>query len=174
MKINFQTIYSRTTQYSNSFLPSVVRDWNSLPCADRDTDTINYFKQSLNQNMVCVPKYCYTGKRKLQILHTRIRTGCSSLNFDLYSKNIVDSPLCTCGSGNIENADHFFLRCPLYINQRTELTNSILFYTTMTLNVLLSGTNHYLTIRMWQYLTASKNIYWQQTNLIVIELGKNL
>ena len=31
------------------------------------------------------------------------------------------------------------------------------------------GTNHYLTIRMWQYLTY---IYWQQKDLVVIELGK--
>ena len=28
---NLQTVPSRTTQYCNSFLPSVVRDWNSLP-----------------------------------------------------------------------------------------------------------------------------------------------
>ena len=33
---------------------------------------------------------------------------------------------------------------------------------------------YYLTIWMWQYLTASKNIYWQQKDLVVIELGKNL
>ena len=167
---NLQTIYSRTTQYSNSFLPSVVRDWNSLPCADRDTDTTNSFKQRLNQNMVCIPKYYYTGKRKLQILHTRIRTGCSSLNFDLFSKNIVDSPLCTCGSGNIENADHFFLRCPLYIDQRTELTNSILLYTTMTLNVLLSGDEslpHNLNVAIFdsvqKYILATKRFSSNRT-----------
>ena len=83
---NLQTIYSRTTQYSNSFLSSVVRDWNNLPCVVRDTDSTNSFKQRLNQDRVRIPKYFYTGKRKIQILYTRLRTGCSSLNFDLFSK----------------------------------------------------------------------------------------
>ena len=136
---NLQTVPSRTTQYSNSFLPSVVRDWNSLPCADRDVDSTISFKQRLNQNRVFVPKYYYTGKRKAQILHTRLRTGCSSLNFDLYSKNIVESPLCACGHGEIENVYHFFLRCPLYPDQRIDLNNTISRYTALTLNVLLSG-----------------------------------
>ena len=47
----------------------------------------------------------YKGKRKLQVVHTRIRTNCSALNSDLFRKNIVDSPSCTCGA--MENAYHF-------------------------------------------------------------------
>ena len=136
---NLQTVPSRTTQYCNSFLPSVVRDWNSLPCADKDVDSTISFKQRLNQNRVFVPKYYYTGKRKSHILHTRLRTGCSSLNFDLYSKKIVESPLCACGHGEIENVYHFFLRYPLYRDQRIDLNNTISRYTALTLNVLLSG-----------------------------------
>ena len=37
---------------------------------------------------------------------------CSSLNPHLYSKNIVDSPLCQCGA--IETTKHYLLYCPLY------------------------------------------------------------
>ena len=37
---------------------------------------------------------------------------CSSLNQHLYSKNIVDSPLCQCGA--IETTEHHLLHCPLY------------------------------------------------------------
>ena len=117
----------------------MVKDWNNLPCAVRDADSTNYFKQRLNQDRVRIPKYFYTGKQKIQILHTRLRTGYSSLNFDLFSKNILDSPLCACGRGEIENADYYFLRCPLYRDYRTELINTVLLYTTLTLNVLLSG-----------------------------------
>ena len=34
--------------------------------------------------------YYYSGNRKLQILYTRPRTGCSSLNHDLFLKHITD------------------------------------------------------------------------------------
>ena len=87
---DLQSVNSRTTLYFNSFLPSVIRDWNSLPCADRNVETIDSFKRYLNQHRATVPKYFYTGNRKSQILHTRLQLGCSSLNYDLFLKNIVE------------------------------------------------------------------------------------
>ena len=106
---NIRTIHSRTSQCYNSFLPAVIRDWNDLPCPDRIIDTADDFKRQLNQGRVIVPKYFHTGNRSMQILHTRLRTGYSSLNYDLYSKNIIESPLCNCRCGDTENADHCFL-----------------------------------------------------------------
>ena len=111
---NIRTIQSRTNQYYNSFFPAAIREWNDLPCSDRIVDTVDDFKRQLSQGRVIVPKYFYAGNRSMQILHTRLRTGCSSLNYDLYSKNIIESPLCNCRCGEIENADHFFFRCHLY------------------------------------------------------------
>ena len=70
-----QTI-NRTALYLNSFLPSVIREWNTLSENDKYVDSIDSFKQN------CSSKIFYTGSRKLQILHTRLRTGCSSLNHD--------------------------------------------------------------------------------------------
>ena len=46
---NLQTIHSRTTLYSNSFLPSTVRDWNNLSQEGRQIDTVNTLKQFLNR-----------------------------------------------------------------------------------------------------------------------------
>lgn len=168
---NLQTIYSRTTQYSDSFLPSAVRDWNNLPCAVRDADSTDAFKQHLNQDRARVPKYYYTGKRKLQIIHIRIRTRCSYLNFDLFPKNNVDRPLCTCGRDDIENADLFFLRCPLYRDYRTKLTNTVLLYTNMTLMYFYPGMKHYPTHRAWQYLKLCEAIFLQRKDLILIQLN---
>ena len=108
---NVQTLVSHTSQYFHSFLPSVIRDWNSLADDTRNADTVDTFKRKIHENTVVIPKHYYTGSRQLQILHTRIRTGCSALNNDLFLKNIVESPLCACRSGDIENADHFFLKC---------------------------------------------------------------
>ena len=60
---------------------------------------------------------------------------------DLFLKNIIDSPLCTCtcNSGEIENAYHFFFICQLYTHLRVELRQSITQYCNMTLDVLLRG-----------------------------------
>ena len=56
------------------------------------------------------PKYYTAGSRKGQILHARLRMQCSSLNADLYRKNIIPSPSCSCGG--FESANHFFYICP--------------------------------------------------------------
>ena len=135
---NIRTIYSCTSQYYNSFLPAVIRDWNDLR---RIVDTVDDFKRQLNQGRVIVPKYFYTGNRSMQILHTRLRTGCSSLSYDLYSKNIIES-LCNCRCGDTENADHFFFRCHLYRNHRQELMDTISQHGNITLNIILNGDLH--------------------------------
>ena len=85
---NLQSIHSRTTLYCNSFLPSVVRDWNSLLYTDRNIDSTDFFKYRLNQTRAYVPRYYYTGKRRPQIVHTRLRTRARALNFDL-TQNIL-------------------------------------------------------------------------------------
>lgn len=136
---DIRTINAHTSQYFNSFLPSVIRDWNSLPNDDKNVDTTDSFKKRLSQSRVAVPNYFYTGARKPQTLHTRLRTKCSSLNYDLFLKNIIDSPLCGCGSGEIENAEHFFLRCRLYGEFRADLLETVSQYCAISLPVLLNG-----------------------------------
>ena len=86
---NIQTIHARTNQQYNSFLLSKIRDWNNLTLDVRNSDSLYRFKRNLNNNDRFVPKYFYSGIRKLQILHTRLRTGCSSLNHDLFVKHIT-------------------------------------------------------------------------------------
>ena len=134
---DLQTIYARTNQYYNSFLPSAVGSWNNLPVEAKESDSVNSFKRFLNQNKTPVPKYYYTGSRKAQILHTRLRTNCSSLNMGLFLKNISDSPLCRCES--LQNAQHFFFHCPYFQDQRNELLNAVLQFQTPSLSLLLYG-----------------------------------
>ena len=105
---NIRTIHSRTSQSYNSFLPAVIRDWNDLSCPDRIEDTVDNFKRQLNQDRVIVLKYFYTDNRSMQILHAILRSGCSSLNYNLYSKNIKDPPLFNCRWGDIEHAALLF------------------------------------------------------------------
>ena len=83
---NVQTVVSHTNQYFHSFLPSAIREWNTLSEDIRNVDTVESFKRRINQDMITIPKHFYMGSRQLQILHTRLRTGCSSLNNDLFLK----------------------------------------------------------------------------------------
>ncbi len=120
---NIHPPHSRTVLYTNSFLPSVIREWNQLPLPVREASTLMTFKTLINTQSTVIPKYYYYGLRKAQVLHTRLRTNCSSLNNDLYRKNISDSPLCRCGS--IENVQHYLLNCPYYHDKRQDLFQTI-------------------------------------------------
>ena len=94
--------------YYNSFLPSTVRAWNNVNDEAKQSNSVNTFKCFLNKDKTRIPKHFYVGSRKAQVLHTRLRTNCSSLNLDLFLKNISDSPLCRCGSVYRECPTLFF------------------------------------------------------------------
>ena len=134
---DIRTVNARTSQYFSSFLPSTIREWNTLPESQRNSLTITSFKYQLNQPNSYIPKFSYVGERRVQILHTRLRTKCSSLNYYIFSKNLTDSPLCRCGS--VENTEHYLLQCRLYHQSRTEMLNSISQVCHVTLDVLLFG-----------------------------------
>ena len=103
---DIQSIRARTNLFFNSFFPSTIRAWNSLPQDIKDANTATAFKYCLNRHRRLPPKYYNAGSRIGQILHARLRMGCSSLNSHLYSKNIVPSPSCACGE--LESCYHFF------------------------------------------------------------------
>ena len=71
------------------------------------------------------------------MLHSRLRTKCSSLNQHLFKCNIVPSPLCTCGA--IESVSHYFLECQRFTHQREVLVNAIAPYTSPTITHILFG-----------------------------------
>ena len=134
---DIRTVNARTSQNFSSFLPSTIREWNTLPESQRNSSTITSFKYQLNQPNSYIPKFYYVGERRVQILHTRLRTKCNSLNYYIFTKNLTDSPLCRCGS--VENTEHYLLQYRLYRQPRTEMLNSISQVCHVTLDVLLFG-----------------------------------
>ena len=134
---HLHTIRTNSQLYYKSFIPSVIREWNELPLETRNSTSILAFKRKLNSNLNAPPKYFCDGKRLGQIYHARLRTNCSSLNHHLFTKNIVDSPLCTCGS--VEDTHHFLFSCNRFTNLRVELFEKIVPICTPTLGVLLFG-----------------------------------
>ena len=134
---NLSDISSRTTLYARSFMPSTINDWNELPLHVRNMNSLSSFKAYLSSSKPKSNKLYYYGKRWLQVIHTRLRTGCSTLFHHLFMKNIVDSPLCRCGS--VETTQHFFFDCSRYDNIRPNLINEVSRVTTPSLDVLLYG-----------------------------------
>ena len=109
---DIRTIHTNTNLFYNSFYPSTIREWNNLAQEIKDASSVASFKYQLNRETRnrAPPKYYSAGSRKGQILHARLRMQCSSLNADLYRKNIIPSPSCSCGG--FESAYHFFYICP--------------------------------------------------------------
>ena len=128
---DIRTVNARTSQYFSSFLPSSIREWNTLPEEQRNATTVTSFNYQLHQPRSSIPKFYYVGERQTQIFHTRLRTKCSSLNYYIFLRNLTDSPFCRCGS--IENTEHFLLQCRLYQQSRVTILCHV------TLDVLLSG-----------------------------------
>ncbi|MCU7801465.1 MAG: hypothetical protein KZQ70_15375, partial [gamma proteobacterium symbiont of Lucinoma myriamae] len=134
---NLHTIHAKSQLYYNSFLPSVIRDWNELPDETRNSPSVSALKRKLNSNIAIPPRFYFAGKRLGQIYHARLRTNCSSLHQHLFAKNIVDSPLCACGA--VEDTHHFLLLCNRFDNLRQELFDIVSTICRPTLDVLLFG-----------------------------------
>ena len=84
-------VYLRMTVLgtSNLNILSSVRAWNSLPNEAKQCNSVNSFKYYLKRDTIQTQKYFYFGSRKAQILYTRLRTKCSSLNLDLFHKTLL-------------------------------------------------------------------------------------
>ena len=111
---------ARTVSYINSFLPSTIREWNSLDESVRNSPSLNSFKFQINRNSetYTYPRYfdVIHTTRVGQIYHARLRLECSSLKHHLFNKNIVADPLCSCGA--VETTSHYLLTCDNYRNLR--------------------------------------------------------
>ena len=135
---NIQTIHSASQSYYNSFLPSVIRE-NDLSEEVRNSVTISTFKCKLDSNIKSPLKFYFRRTRIGHIYHARLRTNCSSLNQHLFSNNIDNSPLCTCGA--IEDTQHFLFVCNRYNDLRRELFDSVSVIRQPSLNLFLEMQN---------------------------------
>ena len=74
---------------ASSFIPSTTEIWNNLDMETRNSPTLSTFKNKIKENVFKSPEYYNEGCRKLNILHTRLRHQCSSLNADLTRVHIL-------------------------------------------------------------------------------------
>jgi hypothetical protein len=133
------SIPCRTSRFYNSYFPSCVRLWNDLDDVAKNSPTTNSFQAYLmTQTPRKHPQYYYLGQRPLNILLTRLRLNCSTLNSYLYKIGVSDSPKCRCGN-SVETTAHYFLHCPLYATQRRKLHDCLLRFATFNIETILHG-----------------------------------
>lgn len=116
--LNLQCIPCRTLNYSKSFLPDTINIWNDLPEHIKTLTDLSAFKSALSNRPKSVHFDLNIGSRRCQILHCRLRLGCSDLNADKFNRHISDTSDCLCGHA-CENALHYFFVCPRFSQVRT-------------------------------------------------------
>jgi hypothetical protein len=148
-RLNFYNIRSRNeytipivhhNKYANSLLLKGMKLWNNLDMSTRDLQSLSDFKSKIKPKIKKEIKkeILYYGERWPNIMHARLRMGCSKLKSDLfYNLHVIDDPLCTCGQR--ETAEHFFLHCPKYMELREQLIYKIDCVEPVTIDTLLYG-----------------------------------
>ena len=131
---NIRSIRTNTNIFFH-FFPFTIIAWNGLSDDIKNAPTVTSFKYQLNKDRQTQSKYFQAGSRMGQVLHARLRMGCSSLNADLYRQNIVPSPSCSCGGS--QSTYHFLFMCPNYNDIKyTYLPNNLY---TLDIHQLLPG-----------------------------------
>ena len=165
---NFNLPATRTESFKQSFIPRGVKMWNSLELSIRNSTSLSSFNYALSKNQ---SKQILRNKSKLyafgnrfnNIIYSRLGVGCSSLNFDLcFNLKVLSHSRCLCGDP-YENSHHFFLKCPLYNDLRTELFANIIMFSPINLNTILFGNsdlslpiNKQIFLHVHKYINDSK------------------
>ena len=140
----YRNVLAKTECFKLSFFPNTIKDWNLLNHEIKSSATIGIFKSRLKKELFGKKYECnyyyYLGRRKVNSILSSMRMGCSSLNFDLYRNQLVNSATCQCGTSE-ETVFHFFLECNLYLVQRNNLFEELSDLRNLTLNIntLLHG-----------------------------------
>ena len=112
----------KTERFKRSFIPTSIRQWNTLSTSLIETHPFNKFRALLKKQYRPnhPPVWYYTGKKRPNLLLTRLRLNNSHLYADLYRCNLASDPSCSCGYRN-EDRIHYLMDCPSYVVFRDEL-----------------------------------------------------
>ena len=133
-------------------------EWNDSE--SQSCPSVTSFKRSISNRQV-VPNFYQIGSRIEQILHARLRTNCSCLNYTMFSKNIIQNKFCDCDE--IEYTQHFLFHCARYTAQRQIMIEEVQRHCVPTLDILLFGdmslnshTNSTIFEAVQKFITHSK------------------
>ena len=134
---------SRTQTYHSSLIPASIRSWNNADNTLKQVTSLELFRSTLfisnNQDARFPKQFLYSyGKRKVSLIHARMRMKCSNLKGHLSDMNIVENASCPCGHPYEDNI-HYFMVCPLYARRRTKLQNIIYQHSNFSIRTILYG-----------------------------------
>ena len=115
-----------TNRYKTSFFPFCYYGWPNLEENIRNANSLSDFKTKYlhlirpSAKGICPPVDNFGLKRltQLRVEHSDLRSHRFNKKFN------CTSPTCRCGMEE-ETNEHYFLRCPLFRNQRTHLLSSL-------------------------------------------------
>ena len=145
---------TRINAYTNSFFPSAARLWNELCNTLKNLPSVESFKYMHSSKLPKPNPLFYYGGRLEAAIHARLRINNSPLRAHLCNHlNVIDSPLCPCGSGQNETPKHYFFECQLYDQQRRALKSNLLPLVINRVDHLLfgvPGTDHLDNIQLFE------------------------
>ena len=122
--LNFKAFKTKSSRYQQSFFPSCIKLWNSLPDEQKCSPSIDFFKRHLTSAHVYCPPwppdYFGYGNRRHSVLLTQLRLGHGMLQQQRFNIGLTNDPSCTCGCPK-ETEMHYILQCPLYSVARRKL-----------------------------------------------------
>ena len=158
---------ARLNVLANSFFPHTIRVWNELDRAVKNLPSVSAFKAHHARGLPIRNTLYYYGGRLEAAIHARMRIGNSPLKADLCNTlHVIASPECPCGTGETEDAKHFFYKCHLFEEFRTQLKDDLLPYVINNVDFLLFGipnTDHPANIHVFnavhKYIRNTKRFY---------------
>ena len=119
-------IYCRTERYQNSFFPNSVNSWNGIGPELRGAVSLSTFKNN-------IIKIIRPEKRSLFSIYDpggtswifQLRVGLSPLKSHKKAHNFRDTSDDRCICMKEESTEHFLLKCPIYIEQRQKLFQTL-------------------------------------------------
>ena len=131
---------TRINCLTNSFFPATARLWNDLNTDRKNLPSVNAFRHAHTSHLPKPNPLFYYGGRLEACMHARMRIRNSPLKEHLTNElHVIDNPICDCGSGAIEDTDHYFFECATYDSQRRELEANLLPFVINQSDYLLNG-----------------------------------
>ena len=79
----------KTETFKSSFFPSTTKFWNNSDESIRSIESKSGLKAKFSKAIEPVPRYYYSGRRKINITVARIRMHCSELHQHLADMHII-------------------------------------------------------------------------------------
>ncbi len=141
--------------YDRSFVPASIQLWNNLPPDIRSIRSYKALKSKIkNISHKEIPKYYYYGRRTQNILHTKLRLGCSNLQADKFLIGLVPNNICECNMNEPETANHYLLECGMNLVSKVKMLDTI--------TDILNSTNKQIALNIHLLLYGSKHLSYNE------------